>query len=124
MHHVGFAPLAAAVSNAGGLGIITALTQPTPADLRKEIQKCRKLTDKPFGVNFTMIASLKNFDFEGFAQVRMWTSVETSPPPLSQPVPASLQGPGVRSPVPTSGQTPVLGHLCSTMRIHAQMHPH
>ena len=51
MHYVGFAELAAAVSNAGGLGIITALTQPTPADLAKEIARCHELTDKPFGVN-------------------------------------------------------------------------
>ena len=58
-----------AVSDAGGLGIITALTQPTPADLRKEIQKCRTMTDKPFGVNFTIIPSFKNFDFDGFANV-------------------------------------------------------
>lgn len=73
MHHVGLAPLAAAVSNAGGLGVITALTQPTPADLRKEIQKCRTMTDKPFGVNFTIIPSFKSFDFDGFANVWAFT---------------------------------------------------
>jgi nitronate monooxygenase len=61
---------AAAVSNAGGLGMVTALTQPTPADLRREIQKTRELTNKPFGVNFTIIPSFKQFDFDGFAQVR------------------------------------------------------
>lgn len=49
MHFVGYAEMAAAVSNAGGLGIVTALTQPTPEDLRKEIRKCRTLTPKPFG---------------------------------------------------------------------------
>lgn len=49
MHFVGYAEMAAAVSNAGGLGIVTALTQPTPEDLRKEIRKCRTLTQKPFG---------------------------------------------------------------------------
>lgn len=55
MHYVGFAELAAAVSNAGGLGIITGLTQKTPADLAKEIAKCHEMTDKPFGVNLTFL---------------------------------------------------------------------
>lgn len=59
MHHVGFAELAAAVSNAGGLGIITGLTQPTPEDLAREIARCRKMTDKPFGVNLTFLPSFK-----------------------------------------------------------------
>jgi len=58
MHFVGFAEMAAAVSNAGGLGIITALTQRTPEDLAKEIAKCQKLTDKPFGVNLTFLPSV------------------------------------------------------------------
>lgn len=55
MHYVGLAEMAAAVSNAGGLGIITALTQPTPADLAKEIARCHEMTDKPFGVNLTFL---------------------------------------------------------------------
>jgi nitronate monooxygenase len=55
MHYVGFAELAAAVSNAGGLGIITGLTQKTPELLAKEIAKCREMTDKPFGVNLTFL---------------------------------------------------------------------
>jgi NAD(P)H-dependent flavin oxidoreductase YrpB (nitropropane dioxygenase family) len=55
MHFVGFAQLAAAVSNAGGLGIITGLTQRTPELLAKEIARCRDLTDKPFGVNLTFL---------------------------------------------------------------------
>ena len=55
MHHVGFASLAAAVSNAGGLGIITGLTQPTPEDLAREIARAHDLTDKPFGVNLTFL---------------------------------------------------------------------
>jgi len=59
MHYVGFAELAAAVSNAGGLGIITGLTQPTPEDLAKEIAKCNDMTDKPFGVNLTFMPSFK-----------------------------------------------------------------
>jgi nitronate monooxygenase len=59
MMWVGRAELAAAVSNAGGLGIITALTQPTPDDLRNEIERCRSMTDKPFGVNLTILPSVK-----------------------------------------------------------------
>ena len=55
MHYVGFAELAAAVSNAGGLGIITGLTQSTPELLAKEIARCRDMTDKPFGVNLTFL---------------------------------------------------------------------
>jgi len=57
MHYVGFAELAGAVSNAGGLGIITGLTQRTPELLAKEIAKCHELTDKPFGVNLTFLPS-------------------------------------------------------------------
>lgn len=59
MMWVGRAELAAAVSNAGGLGIITALTQPTPDALREEIKRCRAMTDKPFGVNLTILPSVK-----------------------------------------------------------------
>ena len=57
MHYVGFAELAAAVSNAGGLGIITGLTQKTPEDLANEIARCHEMTDKPFGVNLTFLPS-------------------------------------------------------------------
>src|SRR5918994_3778332 len=55
MHYVGFAEMAAAVSNAGGLGLITGLTQKTPELLAKEIARCRDMTDKPFGVNLTFL---------------------------------------------------------------------
>ena len=58
MQWVGTAELASAVSNAGGLGILTALTQPTPEDLRKEIERCRTMTDKPFGVNITILPAI------------------------------------------------------------------
>jgi nitronate monooxygenase len=58
MQWVGTAELASAVSNAGGLGILTALTQPTPDDLRKEIVRCRTMTDKPFGVNLTILPTI------------------------------------------------------------------
>src|SRR5271166_6440377 len=55
MHYVGLAQLASAVSNAGGLGIITGLTQRTPEDLAREIDRCRDMTDEPFGVNLTFL---------------------------------------------------------------------
>ena len=58
MHYVGFAEMAAAVSNAGGLGIITGLTQKTPELLAREIARCRDMTDKPFGVNLTFLPTL------------------------------------------------------------------
>lgn len=66
MHQVGYATLAAAVSNAGGLGIITALTQRTPAALANEIARCRELTDKPFGVNLTFLPAVTPPDYPGF----------------------------------------------------------
>ena len=59
MQWVGRAELVSAVANAGALGFITALTQPTPDDLRKEIARCREMTDKPFGVNLTILPALK-----------------------------------------------------------------
>jgi nitronate monooxygenase len=68
MHYVGFAELAAAVSNAGGLGIITGLTQRTPQDLANEIRRCRDMTDKPFGVNLTLVPALKEPDYPGYIQ--------------------------------------------------------
>ena len=66
MHYVGFAELAAAVSNAGGLGTITGLTQKTADDLRQEIRKCHALTDKPFAVNLTFLPSLATPDYPAF----------------------------------------------------------
>ena len=66
MHYVGFAELAAAVSNAGGLGIITGLTQKTPDLLANEIAKCRVLTDKPFGVNLTFLPTVSSPDYPGY----------------------------------------------------------
>ncbi|MES2227266.1 MAG: nitronate monooxygenase family protein [Pseudomonadota bacterium] len=66
MHYVGFAELAAAVSNAGGLGIITGLTQRTPELLAREIRRCRELTDKPFGVNLTFLPVLSAPDYPGY----------------------------------------------------------
>jgi nitronate monooxygenase len=69
MHFVGFAELAAAVSNAGGLGIITGLTQRTPERLKAEIARCRGMTDKPFGVNLTFLPAITPPDYPGFIDV-------------------------------------------------------
>ena len=69
MQWVGTAPLAAAVSNAGGLGILTALTQPTPEDLRNEIRKTRELTDKPFGVNLTILPTINPVPYDEYVKV-------------------------------------------------------
>ena len=66
MHYVGFAELASAVSNAGGLGIITGLTQKTPQDLAKEISRCHQMTDKPFGVNLTFLPTVAAPDYPGY----------------------------------------------------------
>ena len=66
MHYVGFAELAAAVSNAGGLGIITGLTQKTPDALAKEIERCNKMTNKPFGVNLTFLPVIEAPDYPGY----------------------------------------------------------
>lgn len=85
MQWIGRAELASAVSNAGGLGVLTALTQPTPAHLLHEIERCRSMTDRPFGVNLTILPT-------------------ASPPPYDEYVDAILQG-GVRI-VETAGQSP------------------
>jgi nitronate monooxygenase len=85
MHYVGYAELAAAVSSAGGLGIITALTQPTPEDLAKEIARCHEMTDQPFGVNLTFLPA--------FAE-----------PPYAEYIDAIIAG-GVRI-VETAGRNP------------------
>lgn len=85
MHYVGFAELSAAVSNAGGLGIITGLTQRTPEDLAKEIARCHEMTDKPFGVNLTFLP--------GFAS-----------PPYPEYIDAIIAG-GVKI-VETAGRSP------------------
>jgi NAD(P)H-dependent flavin oxidoreductase YrpB (nitropropane dioxygenase family) len=88
MQWVGYAEMASAVSNAGGLGIITALTQPTPDDLRKEIRKCKTMTDKPFGVNLTLLPSMNPPDYPGYAQaildegIRIVETAGNSPGPI------------------------------------------
>ena len=69
MQWVGRGELVAAVSNAGGLGVLTALTQPTPQDLAAEIARTRELTDKPFGVNLTILPSINAFPYHEYRQV-------------------------------------------------------
>ena len=68
MHFVGLAEMAAAVSNAGGLGIITGLTQRTPELLAAEIARCKAMTDKPFGVNLTFLPSVTPPDYPGYVK--------------------------------------------------------
>jgi NADH:quinone reductase (non-electrogenic) len=68
MHYVGFAELAAAVSSAGGLGIITGLTQRTPEALANEIRRCREMTNRPFGVNLTFLPALASPDYPGYVR--------------------------------------------------------
>ncbi|MEX1666166.1 NAD(P)H-dependent flavin oxidoreductase [Zhongshania arctica] len=68
MQWVGHAELASAVSNAGGLGILTALTQPTPEDLYQEILRCKEMTDLPFGVNLTILPTIKPVPYMEYAE--------------------------------------------------------
>ncbi|KAJ9151130.1 Nitronate monooxygenase [Pleurostoma richardsiae] len=88
MMWVGYAELASAVSNAGGLGIITALIFPTPAELRKEIQRCRAMTSAPFAVNITLLPSLVPPDYGAYAQaiidegIRIVETAGNSPGPV------------------------------------------
>lgn len=69
MHFVGLADLASAVSNAGGLGQLTALTQPSPAALAAEIERCRSMTAKPFGINLTFLPARHPPDYAGYVKV-------------------------------------------------------
>jgi len=76
MMWVGRAEMAAAVSNAGGLGILTALTQPTPEALGEEIERCRTLTDQPFGVNLTLLPSINPPPYERYLDVIIASGVK------------------------------------------------
>jgi nitronate monooxygenase len=76
MQNVGYAELASAVSNAGGLGILTALTQPSPDALQREIERCRSMTDKPFGVNVTVFPTLISPDYKAFAHAAVECGVQ------------------------------------------------
>lgn len=76
MQNVGVAELAAAVSNAGGLGILTALTQPSPAALRAEIEHCSAMTSKPFGVNLTIFPTINPPDYKSYAEAIIQSGVK------------------------------------------------
>ncbi|HET9948686.1 MAG TPA: nitronate monooxygenase family protein [Longimicrobiales bacterium] len=76
MHWVGYAELASAVSNAGGLGILTALTQPTPEALAAEIAHCREMTDRPFGVNLTILPAFRDVPYAEYLRVIVESGVK------------------------------------------------
>ena len=76
MQGVGYAELASAVSNAGGLGTLTALTQPSPAALSAEIERCRAMTSKPFAVNITVLPTILPLDYKGYAQAAIDAGVK------------------------------------------------
>jgi nitronate monooxygenase len=76
MHYVGYAELASAVSNAGALGILTALTQPTPEDLAEEISRCRDMTDRPFGVNLTILPAFRDLPYADYMRVILESGVK------------------------------------------------
>ncbi|KAK8100798.1 Nitronate monooxygenase [Apiospora kogelbergensis] len=112
MQHVGYAEMASAVSNAGGLGLLTALTQPTPEDLRKEIRRCRAMTkkDHPFGVNITLLPALNPPDYGAYAQVVIDEGINIVETAGNSPGPVikKLKAAGV-----------IILHKCTTIR-HAQ----
>jgi len=99
MQGVGVAELAAAVSNAGGLGILTGLTQPTPEALQAEIERCRSLTDKPFAVNMTVFPTINSPDYKAYAHAIVEsgvTVVETAGTPAVAEVWKILKDGGVK----------------------------
>ena len=87
MQWVGRAELVAPVANAGALGLITALTQPTPADLANEIARCRDLTDRPFGVNLTILPSINPPPYEEYRQVIVDSGIKIVETAGSNPAP-------------------------------------
>ncbi|KAI1078132.1 hypothetical protein F5B20DRAFT_549448 [Whalleya microplaca] len=110
MQYVGYAELAAAVSNAGGLGILTALTQPSPEDLRNEIRRCRNMTKNPFGVNVTLLPALAPPDYGAYAQVIIDEGIKVVETAGNSPGPviSKLKKAGI-----------IILHKCTTIR-HAQ----
>lgn len=98
MHYVGYAELASAVSNAGGLGIVTGLTQPTPQDLAKEIAKCRDMTDRPFGVNITILPTFKDIPYDEYLRVIVESGVKIVETAGRNPEPylPALQSAGIK----------------------------
>lgn len=110
MQWVGYAELASAVSNAGGLGMLTALTQPTPEHLRNEIRRCKTMTDKPFGVNLTLLPALVPPDYGAYAQVVMDEGIKIVETAGNSP------GPVIRQ---LKTANVMILHKCTTIR-HAQ----
>ncbi len=99
MQGVGVAELAAAVSNAGGLGILTGLTQPTPEALSAEIERCRAMTAKPFAVNLTVFPTRNSPDYLAYARAIVdggVSIVETAGTPAVAEIWAYLKEHGVR----------------------------
>lgn len=76
MQWVGRAELASAVSNAGGLGVLTALTQPDPEALTKEIARCREMTDRPFGVNLTILPTIKPVPYGEYVDAILGSNIK------------------------------------------------
>jgi NAD(P)H-dependent flavin oxidoreductase YrpB (nitropropane dioxygenase family) len=87
MTAVGTADLIAAVANAGALGFLTALTQPTPEALEKEIARCRQMTDKPFGVNLTILPTIKPVPYEEYRDAIVRSGVKIVETAGSNPAP-------------------------------------
>jgi nitronate monooxygenase len=87
MQWVGRAELVAAVANAGALGFLTALTQPTPADLAREIDRTREMTDKPFGVNLTILPSINPPPYDEYRQVIVEAGIKIVETAGSNPAP-------------------------------------
>lgn len=108
MQNVGVAELAAAVSNAGGLGILTGLTQESPEALQAEIERCQAMTDKPFGVNLTIFPSTNSPDYEAYARAIVESGVsivETAGAAAVADIWKILQSAGVR-----------IVHKCTSVR--------
>ena len=99
MQWVGLAEMASAVSNAGGLGVLTGLTQPSPQALSEEIERCRSMTDKPFGVNLTVLPTINPPDYKGYAQAIIDSGVkivETAGTPAVRELWEMMQPFGIR----------------------------
>ncbi|OCT45845.1 Nitronate monooxygenase [Cladophialophora carrionii] len=110
MQWVGYAELASAVSNAGGLGILTALTQPTPEDLRKEIRKTRTMTKNPFGVNITLLPTMNAPPYAEYAQVCIDEGIKIVETAGNSPGPVIKQ---------LKSANIIILHKCTTIR-HSQ----
>ncbi len=98
MTGVGTADLIAAVANAGALGFLTALTQPTPEALRKEIQRCREMTDRPFGVNPTILPTINPVPYDEYREAIIDSGIKIVETAGSNPEPhlPSFRAAGIR----------------------------